>query len=305
MGTPGDAVEHALEAIDQAPAPPEGAPATHTPGRAGRNLPVATAVGLAMAAIVLIPLFTVRSAFVVVVGLAACLGLYELSSALATDHRRVPLPPLWLGSAIMLSLAWSKGTDDLVIAFLLTAVAGCLWRLVDGAAGYLRDVAATIFALVYVPLLASFAVLLAVPPDGARRVVAFAATVACSDIGGYAAGVLTGGRHAMAPTISPKKSWEGFAGSVTACLGGGLLFVTVLLHAAWWQGVLYGLAVVCAATVGDLGESMIKRDLSIKDMGTLLPGHGGLMDRLDSLLPTAPVAWYLLTKFVPPSHGGH
>ncbi|MDX6230825.1 MAG: phosphatidate cytidylyltransferase [Frankiales bacterium] len=304
MGTPGDAVEHALEAIDQAPSPPEGAPATTSPGRAGRDLPIATAVGLAMAAIVLIPLFTVRAAFVVVVGLAVCLGLYELSSALATGQRRVPLPPLWLGSAIMLWLAWSRGADDLVIAFLLTAVAAWLWRLVEGAAGYLRDVAASTFALVYVPLLASFAVLLAVPPDGARRVVAFAATVACSDIGGYAAGVLTG-RHPMAPTISPKKSWEGFAGSVAACVGGGLIFVTVLLHGSWWQGVVYGLAVVCAATVGDLGESMIKRDLGIKDMGTLLPGHGGLMDRLDSLLPTAPVAWYLLTKFVPPSRGGH
>jgi phosphatidate cytidylyltransferase len=113
------------------------------------------------------------------------------------------------------------------------------------------------------------------------------------------------GEHRMAPLISPKKSWEGFAGSLLACIGGGLLFVTVLLHGAWWQGVVFGVAVVISATVGDLGESMIKRDLGIKDMGTLLPGHGGLMDRLDSLLPTAPVAWYLLTKFVPPSHGGH
>ncbi len=209
-----------------------------------------------------------------------------------------------LGAVIMLWQAWSYGADDMVVAFLLTIVAAYVWRLIEGAKGYLRDLAATTFALVYVPFLASFAVLLAVPGDGARRVLAFAATVACSDIGGYAAGVLTG-KHPMAPTISPKKSWEGFAGSVTACVGGGLIFVTVLLHAAWWQGVLYGLAVVCSATIGDLGESMVKRDLGIKDMGTLLPGHGGLMDRLDSLLPTAPVAWFLLTKFVPPSHGGH
>jgi phosphatidate cytidylyltransferase len=272
--------------------------------KAGRNLPVATAVGLGLAALVLIPLFTARVGFVVVVCVASCFGLYELSAALATTGRRVPLPPLALGSVIMLSLAWSRGPADLVVAFLLTVVAAYVWRLFDGAAGYLRDIAATTFALVYVPLLISFAVLLAVPSDGARRVVAFIATVACSDIGGYAAGVLTG-RHLMAPHISPKKSWEGFAGSVTACLGGGLLFVTVLLHAAWWQGLVFGLAVVCSATIGDLGESMVKRDLGIKDMGTLLPGHGGLMDRLDSLLPTAPVAWFLLMKFVPPSHGGH
>ncbi len=304
MGTPGDAVEHALEAIDQAPAPAAGAPGTGGPGRAGRNLPVATAVGLGMAALVLVPLFTVRPAFVVVVAVAACFGLYELSHALATSGRRLPLVPMCVGAAIMLWLAWWHGSDDLVVAFLLTVIAAAAWRLSDGASGYLRDVAATTFALVYVPLLISFAVLLASPPDGARRVVAYIFTVVCSDVGGYAAGVLFGS-HRMAPLISPKKSWEGFAGSVLACVGGGLLLVTVVLHAAWWQGVLFGVAVVCSATLGDLGESMIKRDLGIKDMGTLLPGHGGLMDRLDSLLPTAPVAWFLLTKFVPPSRGGH
>ena len=293
-----------MDAIDVAPSPPEGAPGMGGPGRAGRNLPAATAVGLAMAAVVLVPLFTWRVGFVVVVGVAVCFGLWELTQALATTPRKVPLPPMLLGAGIMLWQAWSYGADAMVIAFLLTIVAAYVWRLVEGARGYLRDIAATTFVLVYVPFLASFAVLLAVPGDGARRVVAFAATVACSDIGGYAAGVLAG-RHAMAPTISPKKSWEGFAGSVTACVAGGLIFVTVLLHATWWQGVVFGLAVVCSATIGDLGESMVKRDLGIKDMGTLLPGHGGLMDRLDSMLPTAPVVWFLLTKFVPPSHGGH
>jgi phosphatidate cytidylyltransferase len=254
-----------------------------------------------MAAIVLIPLFAWRPGFVVVVGVACCLGLYELTGALATVHRRIPLVPLAAGAVVMLWEAWERGADDMVVAFLLTVVAAYVWRLLEGAGGYLRDIAAATFALVYVPFLASFAVLLAVPSDGARRVVAFAATVACSDIGGYAAGVLFG-KHRMAPHISPKKSWEGFGGSVLACVGGGLLTVTLLLHAAWWQGVLYGLAVVASATIGDLGESMVKRDIGIKDMGTLLPGHGGLMDRLDSLLPTAPVAWYLLSHFVPPGH---
>jgi phosphatidate cytidylyltransferase len=294
VGNPGDAVEHALEAIDQAPAPPEGAPGTDSPGRAGRNLPVATAVGLAMAALVLVPLFTVRAGFVVVVGIAACLGLYELSSALGTSGRRVPLPPLWVGSAIMVWLAWSKGSDDLVIAFLLTVIASAVWRLLEGADGYLRDVAATTFALVYVPLLISFAVLLAVPSDGARRVVAFVATVACSDIGGYAAGVLTG-RHPMAPTISPKKSWEGFAGSVVACLLTAGLMVWLGTSFPWWSGLVIGALVVCTATGGDLVESMIKRDIGVKDMGNLLPGHGGIMDRLDSMLPSAMVCWLVFT----------
>ncbi len=302
MDTPGEAVDHVMAALDQAPAPQEGAPGVHTPGRAGRDLPAAIGVGLGLAAVVLVPLYTVRVIFVGVVGVAVCLGLYELAQALSTAHRRLPLPPMLLGSLIMLWLAWSRGADEMVVAFLLTVLASNVWRLVEGASGYLRDVAATTFALVYVPFLASFAVLLAVPPDGARRVLAFAATVACSDIGGYAAGVLKG-KTPMAPSISPKKSWEGFAGSMTACVVGGLVFVTWLLHASWWQGVLFGLAIACTATVGDLGESMVKRDLGIKDMGTLLPGHGGVMDRLDSLLPAAPVAWYLLTQFVPPVAG--
>jgi len=81
-----------------------------------------------------------------------------------------------------------------------------------------------------------------------------------------------------------------------------MAFLTLVLPGTWWQGVLYGLAVVACATIGDLGESMIKRDIGIKDMGSVLPGHGGLMDRLDSLLPTAPVAWLLLTAFVPWPH---
>jgi phosphatidate cytidylyltransferase len=103
----------------------------------------------------------------------------------------------------------------------------------------------------------------------------------------------------MAPAISPKKTWEGFAGSVTACLIAGWLCVTLLLHGHWWQGLLTGTAVVLAATTGDLVESMIKRDLDIKDMGTLLPGHGGVLERLDSLLVAAPVVWLLLYVFIP------
>jgi phosphatidate cytidylyltransferase len=148
-----------------------------------------------------------------------------------------------------------------------------------------------------VPFLAGFAALLAQGPDGPRRVLVFIFTVVCSDVGGYAAGVLLG-KHPMAPSVSPKKSWEGFGGSLTACALAGAVFFGTLLHASPLLGVVYGLAVVASATLGDLGESMVKRDIGIKDMSELLPGHGGLMDRLDSLLPTAPVAWLLLSAFV-------
>jgi phosphatidate cytidylyltransferase len=149
-----------------------------------------------------------------------------------------------------------------------------------------------------VPLLGGFAVLLLVPGDGAARVLAFIATVVASDVGGYAAGVLVG-KHPMAPSISPKKSWEGFAGSVTACMIVATPILALALDGPWWGGLVFGPAMALSATIGDLGESLIKRDLGIKDMGHLLPGHGGLMDRLDSLLPSAAMAFLLLSVLAP------
>jgi phosphatidate cytidylyltransferase len=173
-----------------------------------------------------------------------------------------------------------------------------LWRIADGAAGYLADVSASMLVLLYVPTLAAFAVMLCHPHDGAARTLAFIATVVCSDTGGYASGVMFG-KHPLAPIVSKAKTWEGFAGSVAACSAAGVLFLTLTFHEAWWKGLLFGLAIVVTATLGDLGESVIKRDLGVKDMGTLLPGHGGIMDRLDSLLPCAAVAYLLLSAFAP------
>jgi phosphatidate cytidylyltransferase len=129
-------------------------------------------------------------------------------------------------------------------------------------------------------------------------VLIFVVLTVCSDVGGYFAGILIG-RHPMAPVISPKKTWEGFAGSVVACLAAGAITLLLLLHGHVWQGLILGGAAAVAATLGDLIESMIKRDLEIKDMGTIFPGHGGAMDRLDSLLVVAPVTWLLLSVFVP------
>jgi phosphatidate cytidylyltransferase len=172
------------------------------------------------------------------------------------------------------------------------------WRILEPATPVLRDLAASAFVVVYVGFLAGFAALMSMPSDGPRRVTIFVAVTVASDVGGYAAGVLSGGRHKMAPRISPGKSWEGLAGSIVVCaLVGGILFPTLLEDGNVGTGILFGLATVGTATCGDLGESMLKRDMGIKDMGNLLPGHGGIMDRLDSLLVTAPVAWLLLTAF--------
>ena len=265
---------------------------------AGRNLPAAIAVGLVLALLVIGTLFTYRFGFVVLLVVVISGAVWELVRAVGKAGAHPPLIPLLAGVLAMDLLAWFRGSAALTVAFLLTALGCLVWRLAEGPAGYLRDVSTAVFVAMYVPFLAGFAVLMTVPDDGARRVVTFIATVACSDIGGYAAGVVLG-RHPMAPTVSPAKSWEGFAGSTIACVAGGIVFLTVFFDAAWWQGALFGLAIVATATLGDLGESMIKRDLGIKDMGTILPGHGGIMDRLDSLLPAAAVAWLLLSAFAP------
>ena len=238
-----------------------------------------------------------RWTFVVVVAAAVALGVHEVVAALRRIGARPPKAPLVVGGTAMVALAHTAGADGLVLALALTVLACLAWRLADPAEGFLRDVAASAFTAAYVPFLAGFATLMAVPDDGALRVTAFIALVVCSDTGGYVAGVLFG-RHPMAPTVSPKKSWEGFAGSVLAAGTGGAVMFATMFDAPPLLGAVFGLAVVCTATLGDLGESMVKRDIGIKDMGTLLPGHGGVMDRLDSLLPTAPVAYVLLAAFV-------
>ncbi len=287
-----------MSALDTAPAPPEGAPGKRTPGRAGRNLPAAIGVGVGLGGLVLATLYSPwRWGFVVVVVAAVALGVHEVVSALRRLGARPPKAPLVVGGASMVALAYGSGADALVLALALTVLACLAWRLVDPAEGFLRDVAASAFTAIYVPFLAGFAALLAVPDDGPRRVTAFIALVVCSDTGGYVAGVLFG-KHPMAPTVSPKKSWEGFGGSLLAAATGGAIMFPTMFDASPLLGAVFGVAVVCTATLGDLGESMVKRDIGIKDMGTLLPGHGGIMDRLDSLLPTAPVAWLLLGAFV-------
>jgi phosphatidate cytidylyltransferase len=268
--------------------------------RAGRNLPAAIGVGVGLAVLVLVTLFTSKIAFAVVIAGAVGVGIWELVLAIRPVEARPPLVPLVVGGVGTIVMTYSGGPESLLLGLLLTVVAVVVWRIPDGPVGFQRDVTAAVLVATYVPFLAGFAVLLEVADDGVVRVVAFIATVACSDIGGYVAGVLAG-RHPMAPTVSPKKSWEGMAGSLIACAIAGAAFLELGFgNGAWWEGVVYGVSIAVAATLGDLTESMIKRDLGVKDMSSLLPGHGGLMDRLDSLLFAAPVAYLLLTAFAPP-----
>jgi phosphatidate cytidylyltransferase len=194
-------------------------------------------------------------------------------------------------------LAFLFGATALVTATAITCLATMLWRLRGGVDGYVRDTTAAVFTVIYVPLLGGFVALLLAGPRGALAIVTFVVVTIASDIGGYAVGVLAG-RHPMAPVISPKKSWEGFAGSAAACVVAGWALVVFTLDGQWWVGVLLGLVTVVVATLGDLCESVIKRDLKIKDMSQIVPGHGGLMDRLDSLLATAAPIWLILHYLV-------
>ncbi len=279
---------------DEAKAEPE-----KKASRAGRNLPAAIGVGLLLGAAIIVSLVTVRFIFIGVIAAAIAVGTFEFSGVLRrVADTKVALIPVLVGGQAMIWLAWPFGREGALTAFVLTVLACLLWRLPGGAKGYVRDVSASVFAAAYLPLFGAFAAMLVPPHDGVGRVLTFLIGVVASDTGGYIAGVL-GGKHPMAPTISPKKSWEGFAGSMIAGIVAGVLTISLMLDGHAWQGVIFGAAIVLTATLGDLVESLIKRDLGIKDMGTLLPGHGGIMDRLDSLLPSAVVSWLLLSAFVP------
>ncbi|HET6533156.1 MAG TPA: phosphatidate cytidylyltransferase [Actinoplanes sp.] len=268
-------------------------------GRAGRNLPAAIAVGLSLSLLVLASLVIWKPAFVGVIAAAAAVGIWEMTRAMRVTGAHPPLLPLIGGGLLITGLAWYAGEDAVVLGLVVTVLAAVLWRLADRPREIRQDFTASLLITVYVPFLLSFAVLLSAPDDGHLRVLVTLIAVILSDTGGYAAGVFLG-KHPMAPSISPKKSWEGFGGSVVAAAVGSAVLLFIWLDVAFYWGLLFGAVVSVVAVLGDLGESMLKRDLRIKDMSRLLPGHGGLMDRLDSILFAVPTAYLLLTLMAPP-----
>ncbi|MET8475152.1 phosphatidate cytidylyltransferase [Streptomyces sp. NPDC006422] len=284
----------------QAPHPAE--PARPEPPKkksAGRDLGAAIGVGVGLGAVIIASLFIVKAVFVGVIAVAVVVGLWELTSRL--DERKgikAPLVPLAVGGAAMVVAGYVRGAEGAWVAMALTALAVLVWRMTEPPEGYLKDVTAGVFAAFYVPFLATFVAMMLTADDGAWRVLTFLILTVVSDTGAYAVGWRFG-KHKLAPRISPGKTREGLVGAVSFAMVAGVLCMQFLVDdGTWWQGLVMGALVAASATLGDLGESMIKRDLGIKDMGTLLPGHGGIMDRLDSLLPTAPVVWLLLVLFV-------
>ncbi|MFE0452509.1 phosphatidate cytidylyltransferase [Streptomyces sp. NPDC058914] len=290
---------HAAVPQNPDPMPDAAQPAPAPKKSAGRDLGAAIGVGVGLGAVIVASLFVVKAVFVGVIAIAVVVGLWELTSRLQERKSiKAPLVPLALGGAAMVVAGYVRGAEGAWVATALTALAVLVWRMTEPPEGYLRDVTAGVFAAFYVPFLATFVAMMLAADDGAQRVLIFLVLTVVSDTGAYAIGWRFG-KHKLAPRISPGKTREGLLGAVSFAMVAGALCMQFLIEdGTWWQGLLLGLAVAGSATLGDLGESMIKRDLGIKDMGTLLPGHGGIMDRLDSLLPTAPVVWLLLVLFV-------
>lgn len=275
--------------------------------RTGRDLIVATLIGVGIGIVVIASLIFVKWLFVPFAAGAMVLGVLELSRALQVAGRRVDVvPQLVMGFLLLLSGFFLGAWVHWAVTLIAVAVV-VIWRLTaqlfasDGRAPIevIGDVLVGGFVQVYVPFLTSVALILLAQPRGEWWVLAFLILAVAADTGAYVSGLTfgRGGRHPMAPRISPKKTWEGFAGACVAALVAGALLAVFMLQVPWWAGLIFGAVVLATATVGDLGESMVKRDLGIKDMSSWLPGHGGVLDRLDSILPSATAAlvmFYLL-----------
>jgi phosphatidate cytidylyltransferase len=298
-GTPPDEPVHGFHDASQQAATKK--------SRAGRDLPAAIAVGVSIGAVLIATMLFVPHLWVAFCAGAILLATHEVVRRLREAGYVIPVIPLLIGGQVTVWLTWWFRAVGALAGFGVMVVVCIIWRLfmresrpddiADGApapSNYLRDVSATVFLATWVPLFASFAAMLVYGHNGSGRVFCMMIAVVASDTGGYAVGAMLG-KHPMVPAISPKKSWEGFAGSLVCGITATILTTTLLVGKEWWVGALLGLLFVLTTTLGDLVESQVKRDLGIKDMGRLLPGHGGLMDRLDGVLPSSVAAWTILT----------
>jgi phosphatidate cytidylyltransferase len=286
-------------------------PAKKKKSRAGRNLPAAITVGVGIGAALIAILVWAPHFWVAISAFAILVSSHEVVRRLREAGYLIPLIPLLIGGQVTVWLTWPYRAVGALAGFGAMVVVCMVWRLFMQAkrpegsenatdaepppSNYLRDISATVFLCVWVPLFGSFAAMLVYDPQhGPGWVFCMMIAVISSDTCGYAIGAMFG-KHPMVPGISPKKSWEGFAGSLVGGITATILTATFLAGKTWWVGALLGLLFVLTTTLGDLIESQVKRDLGIKDMGRALPGHGGMMDRLDGVLPSAAAAWTVLT----------
>lgn len=273
--------------------------------RTGRNLILAILIGVAAGAMLLLSLLVLKELFMVFAVVLVAFASIELVQALRKGGIVVPIAPTVTVAVVTVPVSYYFGAGGQLLAVLGGIVLVWVWRLVAGlvapatrndAKGVIRDLGAAAFVQGYVTLLATFAVVLTAADGGEWWTLAFIITAVAADTGAYAFGLMFG-KHPMAPVISPKKTWEGFAGAAGTSLVAGVLLALFMLGEPWWFGLVFGAAILLSATLGDLAESLIKRDLGIKDMSSWLPGHGGFLDRLDSILPSAAVAFVAFSVF--------
>ena len=261
--------------------------------RAGRKLFPSIAVSLSLVALVWFALAYRREIFAVVVAVAVLLGIREIVRAFNASGIYISSAGLMIAALALSYATWNGGVAGLAVATAIAIPVLLIQLLTRGPEGFVASATATTFSLLYLPFLAGFLILLGRTNTGLERVMTFVVLVGCNDTFGYIVGVLIG-KHPLVPKISPKKSWEGLIGSLVFTTAGGILSFTYILEMQWWIGAVVGLMIVFTATCGDLIESAMKRDLALKDMGSLLPGHGGMLDRLDSVLISAPALWLAL-----------
>ena len=261
--------------------------------RAGRKLFPSIAVSLSLVALIWFALAYRREIFAVVVAVAVLLGIREIVRAFNASGIYISSTGLMIAALALSYATWNGGVAGLAIATAIAIPVLLIQLLTRGPEGFVASATATTFSLLYLPFLGGFLILLGRTSTGLERVMTFVVLVGCNDTFGYIVGVLIG-KHALVPKISPKKSWEGLIGSLVFTTAGGILAFTYILEMQWWIGAVVGLMIVFTATCGDLIASAMKRDLALKDMGSLLPGHGGMLDRLDSVLISAPALWLAL-----------
>lgn len=275
------------------PGPTPNAAPLRATGRAGRNMPAAVATAVVLIGTLVASLVYEPTAFVAFAALAAMGGVWELTGAFARVGIKVALPPLYVGSVGIITCAWALGAEAVFVALYLTIFAIVLWVLADSSREErIHGIIASTFAAIYVPFFASFLVMMMRELHNPWLVAFMIGMIAANDTGGMWVGIFFG-KHPMAPRLSPKKSWEGFVGSFLACTAVGVLGMYLLGYQLYW-GVLLGAVGCVVGTLGDLLESLIKREVGLKDMSQILPGHGGILDRIDSMLLFAPVFYFIM-----------
>lgn len=258
-----------------------------------RSLWAAVATGLVLAGVVIGTLLLGPRAFFVLALVAALIAQAELYAVLrATGRSPATLVGLACGAAMLVG-AYQRGGEALALGLALPLPLLLLWVLTVPVERARSVLSSTYLGVVYGPLLVGFGILLLRGEDGLVLAATVVGMAAVHDSGGYLVGRKLG-RHLMAPCTSPSKSWEGFAAGTVVTVGLSVAVLPFVHPFDVWLALRLALVVSAAAPLGDLAESLVKRDLGVKDMGRLMPGHGGFFDRLDGIMFSLPVAYYVL-----------